>query len=219
MNTSFDSAGQDPQRDRNSATASAPAGLVLAAGGGRRLGRGPKALLHIGGRTLVEAMVEALLSGGCADVTVVTGAGAAAVADVLPHRRNIVMAHNAQWSTGMGSSLRRGLRAIGEDRDVLVTPVDRPGISSDVVRRVIASHVPGGITAAAHRSADGDLVRGHPVLFDARWTVAAAASAHGDAGARQLLAERRELVRLVDCSDIDDGADIDVPADLLRYTR
>src|SRR5699024_1193084 len=105
-----------------------PAGLVLAAGAGRRLGRGPKALLRVGGLTLVESIVNALLAGGCADVAVVTGAGAAEVAAVLPRRPDVVAARNPDWDTGMGSSVRHGLRAIGPGRDVLLTPVDRPGI-------------------------------------------------------------------------------------------
>ena len=41
-----------------------------------------------------------------------------------------------------------------------------------------------------------------------------AASATGDAGARTYLAAHRELVDLVDCSDLDSGADIDTVADL-----
>ena len=49
------------------------AGLLLAAGEGRRLGR-PKALVSIGGRTLVERGVELLRDGGTDPVVVVTGA-------------------------------------------------------------------------------------------------------------------------------------------------
>ncbi|NEE36001.1 NTP transferase domain-containing protein, partial [Streptomyces sp. SID7982] len=40
-------------------------GLLLAAGGGRRLGGRPKALLEYGGRPLVEHAVAALRAGGC----------------------------------------------------------------------------------------------------------------------------------------------------------
>jgi nicotine blue oxidoreductase len=54
-------------------------GIVLAAGAGTRLGKGPKALLPYRGRPLLESVAGALLDGGCREVVVVLGAGAADV--------------------------------------------------------------------------------------------------------------------------------------------
>jgi len=54
------------------------------------------------------------------------------------------------------------------------------------------------------------------VLLGARWTGPAAAAAHADVGARDLLRAQHEIVQLVDCSDLDDGGDLDAPADLWR---
>lgn len=196
--------------------AAPPVGLLLAAGAGRRLGRGPKALLLLRGVPLVEHVARALREGGCAEVVVVTGAGAervGSVVDKIPWART---EQNPRWREGMGTSLRTGLAAIGPGRDVLVTPVDRPGMRAEEVARVLAAHRPGGITAAAHREASGGLRRGHPVLFDAAWTTAAAEAAHADVGARDLLRARRDHVQLVDCTDLDDGADLDLPEDLWR---
>lgn len=196
--------------------AASPVGLILAAGAGRRLGRGPKALLLLRGVPLVEHVARALREGGCAEVVVVTGAGAEgvdAVMDGMPWART---EQNPRWREGMGTSLRTGLAAIGPGRDVLVTPVDRPGTCAAEVARVLAAHRPGGITAAAHREASGELRRGHPVLLDAAWTTAAAEAAHADVGARDLLRARRDHVQLVDCTDLDDGADLDLPEDLWR---
>ncbi|WP_369696180.1 NTP transferase domain-containing protein [Brevibacterium sandarakinum] len=199
-----------------SAVGQGPVGLVLAAGAGRRLGLGPKALLRGNGRTLVECLVDALLSGGCRNVTVVTGAGAEEVATILRGSDQVRVARNRRWAEGMGSSLQCGLQTIGPGTDVLVTPVDRPGICAEEVERLIAAHRPGAITAAAHRDEQGQLRRGHPVVFDAMWTAEVVTAAHDDVGARQLLTAHRDIVELVDCSDLDDGEDIDVPADLHR---
>src|SRR5690625_5441319 len=105
----------------------------------------------------------------------------------------------------MGGSLRLGLEAIGPGHDVLISPVDRPGLRAEEVARVIAAHRPEQITAAAHRTGTDRLRRGHPVLLAARWTAAAAAAAHAEVGARDLLRAQREIVQLVDCSDLDDG--------------
>src|SRR5690242_17565134 len=51
-------------------------GVLLAAGAGTRLGRGPKALLPFRGRTLVEVLADTLFDGGCSEVVVVLGAEA-----------------------------------------------------------------------------------------------------------------------------------------------
>ncbi len=55
--------------------------VLLAAGAGTRLGRGPKALLPFRGRTLVEVLAGVLLDGGCREVVIVLGADAAKVRD------------------------------------------------------------------------------------------------------------------------------------------
>ena len=197
-------------------SADGPVGLLLAAGAGRRLGHGPKALLPTRGATLVEHVAGALLDGGCAEVVVVTGAGGAQVGAAVARWPGVRAHENPRWREGMGTSLRTGLATIGPGRDVLVTPVDRPGISAEEVARVLAAHRPGGLTAAAHRDRTGTLRRGHPVLFDAAWTAAAAEAAHGDVGARDLLRDQHEIVRLVDCTDLEDGADLDLPEHLGR---
>lgn len=189
-------------------------GLLLAAGAGTRLGRGPKALLPMQGTTLLEHVGCALREGGCVEVVVVTGAGAHRVAEAAARIPGVRARENPHWREGMGSSLRAGLAEAGAGRDVLVTPVDRPGISAEEVARVLEAHRPGEVTAAAHRDASGTLRRGHPVLLDAAWTAAAAEAAHGDVGARDLLRAHREIVQLVDCTDLEDGADLDLPEHL-----
>src|SRR5699024_2644302 len=145
-----------------------------------RLGLGPKALVHTRGATLVEHGVDALLRGGCSEVAVVTGAGADQVDRVLAGASRVRVVRNTEWRAGMGGSLRLGLEAIGPGHDVLVSPVDRPGLRAEEVARVIAAHRPEQITAAAHRTGTDRLRRGHPVLRAARWTAAAAAAAHAE---------------------------------------
>ncbi|MCG5440355.1 NTP transferase domain-containing protein, partial [Micromonospora foliorum] len=57
------------------------AGLLLAAGAGRRFGR-PKALVELDGEPLVRRAIRLLGDGGCAPVHVVLGAGADEVPDL-----------------------------------------------------------------------------------------------------------------------------------------
>ena len=189
---------------------------MLAAGAGTRLGRGPKALLPFRGTTLVAHLGAELVAGGCREVVVVIGAGAADVraAGLPPACRTV---ENSRWADGMGGSFALGVRSAAAGDAVLVALVDQPGLTAGLVARLLAAHRSGRITAAGYRAA-GDapsgLRRGHPILFDHALAIQAAGTASGDAGARAFLHAHGELIDLVDCSDLSDGADVDTPAGL-----
>jgi nicotine blue oxidoreductase len=188
--------------------------VLLAAGAGTRLGRGPKALLPFRGRTLVDVLAGVLLDGGCRAVVVVLGAGAAGVRASTDLGRHTVL-ENPDWQTGMGGSFRLGVAAAAPGDHVLIALVDQPGLTPETVTRLLAAHRPGRVTAAAYRGPDGTLRRGHPLLLDVSVRPEAAESATGDAGARLFLQAHPELIDLVDCSDQSGGEDLDTP-DLLR---
>ncbi|WP_328906670.1 nucleotidyltransferase family protein [Streptomyces sp. NBC_00234] len=187
------------------------AGVLLAAGGGRRLGGRPKALLEHRGRPLVEHAVRVLREGGCGPVHVVLGAAAgeaAARADLS----GCVVTVNPEWEQGMGSSLRTGLGSLaGTGADAaLVLLVDQPGIGAEAVARVRSAYRSrASIAAAAY---DGE--RGHPVLFGAGHWAGVAESAVGDQGARAYLRAHRDAITLVECSDVAQAYDIDTAEDL-----
>lgn len=189
------------------------AGLLLAAGGGRRLGGRPKALLAHGGRPLVEHAAGVLRAGGCDRVQVVLGAAAEEVrarADLA----GCAVTVNPGWAEGMGSSLRAGLGALaGTDADAaLVFLVDQPGIGPEAVARVRSACRSRASLAAA--SYDGR--RGHPVLIGADRWAEAEARATGDRGARAYLRAHHDALTLVECSDVARPYDIDRPEDLRR---
>ncbi|MFG2121027.1 NTP transferase domain-containing protein [Streptomyces sp. NPDC048710] len=187
------------------------AGLLLAAGGGRRLGGRPKALLEHRGRPLVEHAVGVLRAAGCDRIHVVLGARA----DDVRERAELggcVLVDNPDWAEGMGSSLRAGLGSLAgtEVRAALVSLVDQPGIGPDAVARVLGAYE--GDTSLVSAAYDG--VRGHPVLFGAAHWAGIAATATGDRGARAYLKEHASAVRLVECADVAEPYDIDTEADL-----
>ncbi|HWU11457.1 MAG TPA: nucleotidyltransferase family protein [Streptomyces sp.] len=189
------------------------AGVLLAAGGGRRLGGRPKALLEHRGRPLVEHAVRALRNGGCGPVRVVLGAAAEEVrarADLSACTVTV----NPSWEEGMGSSLRAGLGALaGSGADAaLVLLVDQPGIGAEAVARVRSAYR--SRTTLAAGAYDGE--RGHPVLFGAdRWPDVSA-GAVGDQGARAYLRAHRDAITLIECSDVAQAYDIDTAEDLTR---
>ncbi|MGV9254917.1 nucleotidyltransferase family protein [Streptomyces sp. NPDC003697] len=187
------------------------AGLVLAAGGGRRLGGRPKALLGHRGRPLVERAVEVLRAAGCGRVHVVLGARAATVRE-RAELGGCVLVENSAWAGGMGSSLRAGLDSLAGTgtRAALVCLVDQPGIGPEAVARVLAAHR--DETSLVSAAYDG--VRGHPVLFGAAHWAGIAATATGDRGARAYLRAHEEAITLVECGDVARPYDIDTPDDL-----
>jgi CTP:molybdopterin cytidylyltransferase MocA len=182
------------------------AGLLLAAGAGRRFGR-PKALVELQGEPLLLRALRVLADGGCDPLRVVLGARAGEARALLPDPSIAVDA--SDWESGMGASLRTGLRSLPGNADaVLVHLVDLPGIGAEVIARVRALATPDVVARACY-----DGVPGHPVLFGRRWWAEIAEGARGDRGARDWLAGREDLL-LVDCSDLGSGADVDTPSDL-----
>ncbi len=187
------------------------AGLVLAAGAGRRYGM-PKALVPYEGSLLVERAYR-LVAAFCDPVFVVLGASAEEIMSRADLGLAVVLT-NPDWDTGMGSSLRTGLAALTVLPDelrgpeavdaVLVHLVDLPGITAAAIRRVASYSAPDVLAVATYGG-----VRGHPVLLGHRHWAGVAESATGDQGARAYLAAH-EVIE-IECADVADPADLDYP--------
>ncbi|MGZ3102334.1 nucleotidyltransferase family protein [Streptomyces sp. H72] len=186
-------------------------GLLLAAGGGRRLGGRPKALLEHRGRPLVEHAVVALRAAGCTRVHVVLGARAEEVR-ARAALDGCVLVDNPGWEEGMGSSLRAGLGSLTGTgaRAALVSLVDQPGIGAEAMRRVRAGYRDETSLVSAAYSG----VRGHPVLLGAAHWAGVSATAAGDRGARAYLRAHEVEIALVECGEVAQPYDIDTAADL-----
>jgi nicotine blue oxidoreductase len=189
------------------------AGVLLAAGGGRRLGGRPKALLEHRGRPLVEHAVGVLRAGGCARVHVVLGARAQTVRERAA-LEGCVLVENPEWELGMGSSLRAGLDSLAGTgaRAALVTLVDQPGIGAEAVTRVRGAFQDEDSLVSAMYAG----VRGHPVLLGAAHWAGVAGSASGDRGARAYLRAREAAITRIECGDVARPYDIDTEADLVH---
>ena len=192
--------------DRGGSAELSVAGLVLAAGGGRRYG-GPKALVRHEGSLLVERAVATVRAGGCAPIVVVLGAAAA---DVRAQAQlgDAILVENEGWKSGMGSSLRTGLEALAstEVDAALVMLVDTPGVTPEAVRRVAAKDGRDSLVTATYGSR-----RGHPVLLGRDHWSGVTLLATADIGARAYLSARAAEVLTVPCEDVSDDTDIDFP--------
>lgn len=184
------------------------AGLLLAAGAGRRMGM-PKALVAYHGSLFVESAANTLREGGCQPVLVVLGAQAERVkeaADLGDHQ----VIDNPDWPEGMGASVRAGLRAMPEDAvAAVILPVDVPGVTPAAIARLREQAGPSTLARAGFHG-----VPGHPVVIGRAHWPGVIESAIGDVGARDYL--KAHQVTTIPCEDVADGTDVDHPADLDR---
>lgn len=137
-------------------------GVLLAAGESRRMGRF-KQLLPLAGKTFVEHCVDNLLASEVDEVIVVTGHRDREVQDAL-RNRPVRFAFNPDYGSGMSSSIKCGLEAIGEGvRAMLVALADQPLINSRVINQVVEKYRKDGPLIVVP-TYDGR--NGHPVIFD-----------------------------------------------------
>ncbi len=186
--------------------------VLLAAGGSSRLGT-PKQLLVFQGRTLLRRAAEEAVASGCHPVVIVLGA----YADRLTREivdLPVLVAQNAAWRTGMGSSIRTGIEALTEAGHaldgVVIAVCDQPFCDAAMIRRLLEGHAHGEqrIVAASYAG-----VYGVPALFDAT-LVPELLALHGHEGARRVIESYRDGILSV---TFDAGAvDIDTPEDLTR---
>ena len=180
------------------------AGLVLAAGAGRRYGM-PKALATYRGSRLVHRAADTLRAAGVPEIVVVVGAQAAEVRAVAP---GLTLVENPDWAGGMASSLRTGLTALaaGPAGAAVVLLVDMPGVTPEAVRAIAAGATPDTLAMGGY---DGR--RSHPVLLGREHWAGVAASATGDRGARDYLRAHADQVRIIPVGHLADDTDLDVP--------
>jgi CTP:molybdopterin cytidylyltransferase MocA len=182
------------------------AGLLLAAGAGRRYGM-PKALVQRGDRLLVEHGLATLRDGGTFPVVIVLGAQHEDVVDRADlHGATVIV--NEDWDTGMASSLRAGLTALASTpvEAAVVLLVDTPGITPDAVRRIASYGSPEALATATYADEIG-----HPVLLGRAHWDGVMAAATGDRGARPYLRARHDDVLMIPCDDVASGDDMDTP--------
>lgn len=156
-------------------------GLVLAAGGSRRLGE-PKQLLPYGSGTLLDHALDTARASDFDQLIVALGGSSDEV------RRQVdlsgaVVVENPDFGEGCSSSIAAGLRAVDARSEALVLMLcDQPGVTSDTIRALIAGR-PQGTRLAVCRYDDG---LGHPIAFG-RDMFGELGELHGDKAVWKLL--------------------------------
>ena len=186
-------------------------GLVLAAGGSRRLGR-PKQLLPYGRATLLDHVLDTARSCSFDQLLCVIGGAASDVRSTV-ELSGVEVVENPDFGEGCSSSIAAALHAVDSRCDVLVLMLgDQPGVPAEAVGRLLAGRGDAPIAVCAY--SDG---RGHPLAFS-RPLFPELESLHGDRAVWKLL-DRHQAV----AADVPvDGAiprDVDTWADYTQIAR
>ncbi len=189
------------------------AAVVLAAGSSSRMPGSQKLLLEFDGRPMVKSVIEAASDGGCHQILVVYSSDD--VKQAVGGDAELV--HNPRAHTGMASSLQAGLRATRPDMEAaLVLLGDQPMVGSRTVAALLRAWRREGSRPAVAVSR-GDAGKWAPPVVLARELWDELMTLEGDAGARQVLDRRPELVDTVPSLDRLD--DVDTPEDYAKIVR
>ncbi|MET0615748.1 MAG: nucleotidyltransferase family protein [Thermoleophilaceae bacterium] len=186
-------------------------GLVLAAGGSRRLGR-PKQLLPYGRATLLDHVLDTARSCSFDQLLCVIGGAASDVRGTV-ELGGVDVVENPDFGEGCSSSIAAALHAVDSRCDVLVLMLgDQPGVTAEAVGKLLAGRGDAPIAVCAY--SDG---RGHPLAFS-RSLFPELESLHGDKAVWKLLDRHQAIAADVPV----DGAiprDVDTWADYTQIAR
>lgn len=189
------------------------AGIVLAAGMSTRFGS-TKQLAEVGGKHLLERVLDAALSSCLDRVFLVLGHRAEEISNTLKvhdsgDRLQILI--NPDYQAGMSRSLSFGIDHIRElFPSVMILLGDQPLIDANLID-YLAYRFQSSLKEICLPVCQGR--RGHPVLFSRRF-YNAIMSVEGDIGAREILLKNPDSILAIDISNSQIFLDVDTPADV-----
>ena len=201
---------------RSNPITSANTAVLLAAGSGSRFsGNAHKLLTVINGHCVFSWALQNCLAAQFQQVIVVTGAIdlSAQIAEAKFAAANLIEVHNANWLSGMASSLQCGLTEAQQRgvSSVVVGLADQPAIKPTSWQRVANASAP--LAVATYNGARGNPVRIHAELWPLLPT-------SGDEGARSLFKSHKDLLEEVACEgsaqDLDTSSDVETLTKLLK---
>ena len=161
-------------------TAPFTTGLVLSAGGSKRLGQ-PKQLLAYGPATLLDHVLNTARACAFDQLICVVG-GSAHEVKARIDLAGVQLVENDHFGEGCSSSIAAALTAVDPRCQVLVLMLgDQPGVSAATVGKLLTGRGDSALAACGYD--DG---RGHPLAFS-RSTFDQLAALHGDKGVWKLL--------------------------------
>jgi len=187
------------------------AGIVLAAGAGRRLQQA-KPIVEWKGQPLARHVIDAARQAGLDPIIVVLGAEASKIRSSLAQDK-VTFVENSDWDRGQSTSVQAGLDAVEANVEAAVFLLaDMPRVSARTIRSLVEQHAQALPAIVAPVGAGR---RGNPVLFD-RVVFSELHGLRGDQGGRSLL--DRWAWQAVDADPLE-FFEVDSPDDLDTLRR
>ncbi len=187
------------------------AAVVLAAGCSQRISSCNKLLEEIDGKPVLHWVLDAVASSDVQHQVLVTGFQAEQVRHSIRHY-SIHTVHNPSYRQGLSTSLRAGIRSLGNRIDAaIIVLADMPDVESEVLNRLIDLYLQTGEKKIIVPVFEGR--KGNPVLWP-RCFFSELCVIHGDRGGKQLLGTHQDQVRQLTVSRDTIHHDIDTVADL-----
>ncbi len=120
----------------------------------------PKALLNLGGRTVIENLLNEYASSVLSGVVLVLGAHSEEILPVVKKVSGISVVVNEHYEKEMFSSIQKGLSAIDRCDGVLIGLVDYPFIDRGVINRIASAFNGDNIVIPVWNGR-----KGHPVII------------------------------------------------------
>lgn len=204
-------------------------GILLAAGLSTRMGR-PKQLLPFGNSTIIETVIDNMVSSNFDDVRVVIGHCAQEIEDLIGDL-GVKTVYNPDYRDGMLSSAQIGIRSINfpllsktstisceksndTNRDAFsLMLVDQPFITTELINKTIDGYRDSkkGITIPSY-----NYQRGHPVIFHHKYAKEIVSLDKNSGGIRSLYKSKADEIHYVNVDTDYILKDIDFPDD---YTK
>lgn len=192
-------------------------GILLAAGFSRRFGQHDKLMQRLpDGRIMAVAAAQPMVDALPCCVAVVRAGNSGLAEALIALGMHVVFCQ--QQAIEMADSLVKGVQyaagLLPDNNGFVIALGDMPYISAKTIRAVADQVMAGAeiVQPAYHGQ------RGHPVGFSSKYQDDLL-RLKGDEGARSIIQQHKEQLKLLPCDDAGILADIDTPADLLIYTQ
>jgi molybdenum cofactor cytidylyltransferase len=195
------------------------AAIVLAAGASTRYGQ-PKQLLPVGGKTMLQHVVDVVLASPVDQTIVVLGHRADEIEANV--RQGLLTAAdtpadivtNEEWEAGLSTSVQAGLRAVRPDvQAALFVLADQPAITPEIIAALLGRYRETGASIVVP-TYQGQ--RGNPALFDCS-LFAELMKGRDDQGGRQLIDVYGDRIERVEVGSEAVLVDVDTEEDYNRF--
>lgn len=184
------------------------AGIILAAGGSKRIGK-PKQLLKLDDDYLINRVISHSLESNLSSIIVVLGAYFNQINNKIVNSKKIQIVNNRNWNEGQSTSLIAGLQVADKRKAdaVMFLLGDQPLISSRIINELLNKYEEGRHEVVMLRTGEK---KTPPIVFS-RTCFNKIYNLKGDKGAREIIntlntgyVENEDLSAIIDIDTLEE---------------